>query len=54
MLGLKNQGGSERDNLGDDEFHQKVSKLLSRSTNLTSHGEDRKSEAYNQAGPLIF
>ena len=45
-----NQGVSKLDNLGDDEFHQKISKLLSRSTKLTSHEEDRKSEAYNQAG----
>ena len=36
--------------LGDDEFHQKISKLISRPTKLSAHGGDRKSETYNQAG----
>ena len=33
--------------LGDDGFHRKISKKLSRPTKLTSHGGDRKSEAYH-------
>ena len=36
--------------LGDDAFHQKISRLISRPTKLTSHGGDRKSEAYYHAG----
>jgi putative transposase len=36
---------------GNGEFHRKISKLISRSTRLTSHGGDRKSEKYQeQAG----
>ena len=31
---------------GSDGFHSKISKLISRSTKLTSHGGDRKSEIY--------
>ena len=34
-----------------DGFHSKISELISRSTKLSSHGGDRKSEAYeNQTG----
>ena len=33
--------------LGNESFHQKIGKLVSRSTRLGSHGGDRKSEAYN-------
>ena len=37
--------------LGSDGFHSKISMLISRSTKLTAHGGDRKSEIYkNQAG----
>ncbi len=36
---------------GSSEFHHKISQLLSRTTKLTAHGGDRKSEDYkNQAG----
>jgi len=37
---------------GTDSFHSKISKLINRVTRLSSHGGDRKSEAYkkNQAG----
>ena len=36
---------------GSKEFHSKINDLISRSTKLTSHGGDRKSEIYkNQAG----
>ena len=36
---------------GSDGFHSEISKLISRSTKLSSHGGDRKSETYtNQAG----
>lgn len=36
---------------GSDGFHSKISQLISRSTKLTAHGGDRKSEMYkNQAG----
>jgi len=36
---------------GSSEFHHKISQLISRTTKLTSHGGDRKSENYiNQAG----
>ena len=36
---------------GSKAFHHKISALVSRATKLTSHGGDRKSEAYhNQAG----
>lgn len=36
---------------GSESFHQKISALISRTTKLTSHGGDRKSEAYhNQVG----
>ena len=31
---------------GRDVFHSKISELISRSTKLTSHGGDRKSEKY--------
>lgn len=31
---------------GNDGFHSKISKLISRSTKLASHGGDRKSETY--------
>ncbi len=36
---------------GSGVFHSKISELILRSTKLTSHGGDRKSEVYkNQAG----
>ncbi|HIG65352.1 MAG TPA: hypothetical protein EYQ43_07330 [Methyloprofundus sp.] len=36
---------------GSDGFHSKISKLISRTTKLSSHGGDRKSETYtNQSG----
>lgn len=31
---------------GGEQFHYKVSQLISRTTKLTSHGGDRKSEEY--------
>ena len=40
--------------LGDDTFHQKISKLISRPTKLTAHGGDRKSETYYQADCLLY
>lgn len=36
---------------GSENFHHKISALISRTTKLTSHGGDRKSETYhNQVG----
>ena len=36
---------------GSSVFHSEINKLISRSTKLTSHGGDRKSELFNnQAG----
>ena len=36
---------------GTSEYHHKISQLISRTTKLTAHGGDRKSEGYkNQAG----
>ena len=36
---------------GSETFHQKIGALISRSTKLSSHGGDRKSEVYrDQAG----
>ena len=36
---------------GSESFHRKISKLVNRTTKLTSHGGDRKSEGFkNQAG----
>ena len=36
---------------GSSGFHHKISQLISRTTRLTAHGGDRKSESYrNQAG----
>jgi putative transposase len=36
---------------GSSEFHHEIGKVISRSTKLTMHGGDRKSESYrNQAG----
>ena len=36
---------------GNDRFHKRISRLIERPTKLSSHGGDRKSEAYvNQAG----
>ena len=31
---------------GENKFHQKISRLISRATKLAAHGGDRKSEAY--------
>ena len=33
---------------GGEDFHHKISQLISRVTKLTSHGGDRKSEEYNK------
>jgi REP-associated tyrosine transposase len=38
--------------LGDEEFHQKMSKELSRPTRLTTHGGDRKSDDYQNSSWL--
>jgi hypothetical protein len=35
---------------GSEGFHRKIGGLISRTTKLSAHGGDRKSEAYNQAG----
>jgi putative transposase len=32
---------------GSERFHYQISALISRTTKLTSHGGDRKSEAYH-------
>jgi len=39
---------------GTNDFHEKIRRLVSRATRLTTHGGDRKSEAYRDQAGLIF